>query len=131
LISSSIICWARPPGTLERTPPLAAILITSTPKEIWLRTARRQSSAPLQVLMSRSAAISARSRLAPLRGSPWPPETEMPVPPRRWSAGEHAAFDRVAQVVTRRGSLPRSRTVVKPASSVRLACICAVKARSS
>ena len=32
------------------TPPVVAILMTSTPRAIWRRTARRQSSAPSQVL---------------------------------------------------------------------------------
>ncbi len=39
------------------TPPVVAILITSTPRAIWRRTARRQSSAPSQVLPERSRCV--------------------------------------------------------------------------
>ena len=49
-ISSSNIWRPRPPATLDSTPPVAANLITWAPCDTWMRTARRQSSGPSQVL---------------------------------------------------------------------------------
>ena len=79
-ISSSNICWLSPPAMLLFTPPVAVNLITSAPCEICSRTARRQSSAPLQGWWRATARSSAMSRLALLAASAWPPVIEIPEP---------------------------------------------------
>ncbi|MNR02145.1 hypothetical protein D3C85_1179870 [compost metagenome] len=48
--SSSLNCWARPAAVLDRTPPVAVILMISAPLRTWRRTARMQSSTPEQTL---------------------------------------------------------------------------------
>ena len=58
-------------GGLDRTPPVAVILMMSAPARTRSRTARRQSSAPEQ---ASGAGIGAMSRGMPL-ASPWPPWT--------------------------------------------------------
>ncbi len=62
------------------TPPVAVNLITSAPCEICRRTARRQSSAPLQVLVARDRRSSSMSRFTLLAASACPPVPEIPKP---------------------------------------------------
>ena len=69
-ISSANICWLSPPAMLLLTPPVAANLMTSAPCEICSRTARRHSSAPLQLLVERSRTICVMSRLVLFEPSP-------------------------------------------------------------
>ena len=121
-ISSSNSCWFSPPAMLLFTPPVAVNLITSAPWEICRRTARRQSSAPLQLLVARDRRSSSMSRFTLLAASAWPPVPEIPKPAAT-IVGPAIRPDAMAsrRAVTLWTSEPRSRTVVKPASSVRRA----------
>ena len=119
-ISSSIICWLRPPATFDSTPPVAANLMRSAPgadllahgpaailgsvTQIVACGPRRQSG-------SRDYARCVRPMAAADRHHPSGADNRRP--------GELAVVDGVSlSGMISRGSAPRSRTVVKPASRV-------------
>ena len=100
------------------TPPVVAILMTSTPRAIWRRTARRQSSGPSQVLPE-ARRISWKSSRMPSVSSIWPAVVERLVP----ASMMRGPIAQPRAIASRRPSVtpslePRLRTVVKPASSV-------------
>src|SRR5687768_6648488 len=94
--------------------------MTSTPRRIWPRTARRQDSAPSHRLSWGIAEW--RSSARPRVASIWPEVVEMERPAstiRGASTSPRAAASRMARVAPEPS--PRLRTVVKPASRVFLA----------